>query len=228
MIKKELLDRAKEIEKKIVKKGEEIAEVVKLPDSPLFGKWSSKGITVIDHGLKDYISLKPVYLPKSFGRNARQKFHKSNYHIVERLMNHIPVSGHKGKKQWWCTGKQLGQGMTLLKIMVKTLELIEKRVKENPIQVIVRAVENASPCEEVTTVQYGGIRHPKAVETSPQRRIDLALRWITQGAKKQSRKSRKHIWDTLTDEIIAAAREDPKSFSVSKRNEVERQARGSR
>jgi small subunit ribosomal protein S7 len=92
----------------------------------------------------------------------------------------------------------------------------------------VRAIENAAPCEEVTTVQYGGIRHPKAVETSPQRRIDLALRWICQGAKNRSKKSKLHIWDTLANEVIAASNEDSKSFSVSKRNEVERQAAGSR
>ncbi len=228
MVKKELLEKAKEIEKRIVKKGEKAPEIVELPDILLFGKWSSKNIELRDPGLKDYINLKPVYIPKTFGRHATQKFHKSKYHIIERLMNHVPVSGHKGKKQTWCTGKQLGQGITLLKIVRKTLELIEEKTKQNPIQVVVRAVENAAPCEEVTTVQYGGIRHPKAIETSPQRRIDLALRWICQGAKNQSKKSKKHIWDALAEEIIAASKEDPRSFSVAKRIEAERQAAASR
>jgi hypothetical protein len=120
-VKKELLEKAKEIEKKIIKKGEKAKQVIDLPDTLLFGKWSSKGIRVRDPGLKEYISLKSVYLPKTFGRHATDKFHKSKYHIVERLINHIPVSGHKGKKQTWCTGRQSGQGITLLKTLYKSL-----------------------------------------------------------------------------------------------------------
>jgi small subunit ribosomal protein S7 len=98
----------------------------------------------------------------------------------------------------------------------------------NPIQVLVRAVENAAPCEEVTVVEYGGIRHPKAVDVAPQRRVDLALRWITQGSFQAAAKGKANIVSTLTSEIISANENDTKSFAVSKRNEVERQAQSSR
>lgn len=194
----------------------------------LFDKWSSEEVVVNDLGLKRYINLKPVMIPKTYGRVQNYKFGKSKAHIVERLMNHVPVSGHKGKKHWVSSGEHLGSGYTLIKIIKKTLEVIERKTKQNPIQVIVKAVENSSPKEETITIQYGGTRHPKAVDTSPQRRIDLSLRWITQAAKASSTRKKIKVWDALANEIIAASEGDPKSVAVNKANEVERQAQASR
>ena len=62
----------------------------------LFDKWESN-ITVQDPGLVKYINTKPVIIPRSFGRCSGKQFHKSQMHIVERLMNHMFVAGHKGK-----------------------------------------------------------------------------------------------------------------------------------
>lgn len=227
MVKKSLLKKAKEIvEKKVVKKGEEVQ--YDFSGIKLFDRWDAAGIEVRDPGLKRYINLEPVLVPKTFGRNQSNRFWKSKQHIVERLMNRVPVSGHKGKKHYWSSGDQLGQGHTLFKIIIRTLELVEKKAKKNPIEVVVRAVENAAPFEEVVTVAYGGIRHPKAVDCAPQRRVDLALRWMTQSAFQKSNKSKRNIWHTLADEVIKAANNDQSSYAVNKKFETERQAAASR
>lgn len=225
--KRALLAKAKEIEeKKVVKKGEEVK--IDFSGIKLFGKWDTSGITVSDSGLKKYINLRPVIVPKTYGRNQHIRFWKSKQHIIERLMNHVPVSGHKGKKHYWSSGDQAGQGNKLFTIMLKTLNLIEERTKKNPVEVVVKAIENASPREEVTTVQYGGIKYPKAVDVAPQRRIDLAMRWMTQGAFQASNKKKTHIWNTLSDEIVAAYTNDKKSVALTKKTETERQAAASR
>jgi len=227
MVKRSLLQKAKEIaEKKVVKKGEEVK--IDFSDIKLFNKWDSSGIEVKDPGLKRYINLKPIIVPKTFGRNQNTRFWKSKQHIVERLINKIPVSGHKGKKHYWSSGNQIGQGHTLFTIGFKTLMEIERKTKLNPIEVLVRAIENSSPREEVTTVQYGGIKHPKAVDCTPQRRIDLALRWMTQGAFQSSNKSKRNIWHTLADEVIKASNNEKTSTAVTKKFEAERQAAASR
>jgi len=227
MIKRSLLKKAKEIaEKKVVKKGEEVK--IDFSDIKLFNKWDSAGITVKDPGLRRYINLRPIIVPKTFGRNQNTRFWKSKQHIVERLINKVPVSGHKGKKHYWSSGNQIGQGHTLFSIAFKTLEEIERKTKLNPIEVLVRAIENSSPREEVTTVQYGGIKHPKAVDCTPQRRIDLALRWMTQGAFQASNKSKRNIWHTLADEVIKASNNEKNSTAVTKKFEAERQAAASR
>lgn len=225
--KKTLLAKAKEIEeKKIVKEGEEVK--IDFSSVKLFNRWDTSQIIVNDYGLKRYINLKPTIVPKSNGRYEHLKFWKSKAHIVERLMNHIPVSGHKGKKHYWSSGEQIGKGHKLFTIMLKTLTLIEQRTKLNPVEVVVRAIENAAPREEVTTVQYGGVKYPKAVDTAPQRRIDIAMRWMSQSAFQSSNKKKTHIWNTLAEEIISAANNDKKSFALNKKFEVERQAAASR
>lgn len=187
----------------------------------LFGKWDSE-VKVNDPGLAKYINLSSIYLPDSHGRFAKTRFGKSKMHIVERLANKLGVVGHKGKKHWRTSEYKTGKKQMQFKIVKDAFELIEKKTKENPIKILVMAIENSAPREEVTTIEVGGIRVPKQVDVSPQRRIDLALRWITQGAFQKS--SKVGIVKALADEIINAAEGSNKSFAVSKKIEVERQA----
>ncbi len=225
--KRAITKRAKEIiNKKFVREGEEIK--IEFPEVKLFNRWDCSNIKVKDPGLKKYINLRPTIVPKTHGRYQKIRFWKSKQHIIERLMNHVPVSGHKGKKHYWSSGDQVGQSHTLYKIIYKTLEEIEKRTKQNPVEVVVRAIENAAPREEVLTIQYGGIRYPKAVDCAPQRRVDLALRWMCQGAFQASNKSKKNIWHTLAQEIINAYNNDRQSYAITKKFETERQAAASR
>jgi len=52
---------------------------------------------------------------------------------------------------------------------------------------------------------------------------------MTQGAFNASRKNKRHVWDALADEIIAASNNDAtKSNCLTKRTDLERQAGGSR
>jgi small subunit ribosomal protein S7 len=194
----------------------------------LFNKYPSSGISVGDPGLRDYVSLKPVMVPRSFGRHAEKKFQKSKVNIIERLVNKLYSPGHKGKKHWrtseFCTGKSA----TATKIVRKTLEILERQTKKNPIETIAKAVENASPREEVTVIEMAGIRVPKQVDTSPQRRVDLALRWLIQGTFQATVNKKTPFEEGLAAEIIAASNNDPKSFAVSKKVETERQAAASK
>jgi len=67
-------------------------------DIKLFNRWDTSSIEVIDIGLKGYINLQPIIVPRTGGRNAFQRFYKNKTSIVERLMNKLMVPGHKGKK----------------------------------------------------------------------------------------------------------------------------------
>ncbi len=194
----------------------------------LFDKWETKDIVVTDIALRDYINLNPIIVPRTQGRFAKYRFWKSKQHIVERFMNKIMVPGHRGKKHKISSGVFAGKGNTVYKIMKETLELIETRTKKNPVEVLVKAIENAAPREEITTIEYGGARYPQAVDCSPQRRIDIALRQMTQGAYAKSFDSKKKISECLADEIIAACNLDQKSTALSKKLELERQSDSSR
>lgn len=193
----------------------------------LFNRWDS-AVNVSDPSLKQFINLEPRIVPQTFGRNQQKKFWKSKMHIVERLVNKVAVAGHRGKKHMRTSGRNVGKVHKITNIVREVFERIEKKTKSNPVQILVQAIENSAPREEVTVVEYGGIRHPRAVDVAPQRRVDLALRWITQGAFQAAAKGKAGIVSTLTKELILASEKDTKSYAVSKRYEVERQAMSSR
>ncbi|MBI2507472.1 30S ribosomal protein S7 [Candidatus Woesearchaeota archaeon] len=194
----------------------------------LFDNWDISGIKVEDRGVEKYINLNQVYVPRSSGRNVKIQFHKSYYSIIERLMNRLMVVGHKGKKHKYSSGHNLGKSTKMYKLVFKTLKLIEERTKKNPVEVLVKAIENAAPREEITTIEYGGARYPKAVECAPQRRIDLALRNISQGTYANSFGKKKKAHEALAEEILSAYSLNTKSNAIAKKLELERQADSAR
>lgn len=187
------------------------------PDIKLFEKWSTEGIEVADRGLQRYVGLRPVLSPHTGGRHEHKRFMKSSINIVERLLNNMMRHGREGGKKAKATG-----------IVRNALEVIHLKTGKNPIEVLLRAIENSAPCEETTRVSYGGIVYHQAVDMAPQRRLDLALRFISDGARQVSFSNPKTIDECLADEIIAAAARDSKSFSIRKRDEIERVALSSR
>ncbi|MET1160708.1 MAG: 30S ribosomal protein S7 [Thermoprotei archaeon] len=191
--------------------------IVKVNEIKLFGKWSYNNIIVRDPSLKRYICLKPVFLPHTGGRHEHRRFGKAEVPIVERLMNKLMRPGRN-------TGKK----HLAYNIVKKTFDLIYLKTGENPLQVLVRAIENAAPREETTRIMYGGIVYHVAVDVSPQRRVDLALRFLTEGARLKAFNNPIPIEEALAEEIILAANNDPKSYAIQKKEEIERIALSSR
>ncbi|RLF24221.1 MAG: 30S ribosomal protein S7 [Thermoprotei archaeon] len=202
---------------KKTKKEESQAEERKEPEIKLFGKWSYEDIEIRDPGLRRYICLKPVYLPHTGGRHAKKRFGKAEVPIVERLINKLMRPG-----------KNTGKKHLAYNIVKRAFDIIYLRTGENPLQVLVRAIENAAPREETTRIAYGGIVYHVAVDVSPQRRVDLALRFITEGARQAAFSNPKSIEECLAEEIILAAKNDPRSYAIRQKDEIERIALASR
>ncbi|PSH00517.1 MAG: 30S ribosomal protein S7, partial [Nanohaloarchaea archaeon SW_7_46_7] len=138
------------------------------------GRWDASEATVSDDGLVRYISLENILAPRSKGRHVEKQFYKADVPIVERLLNRLYVAGHRGQKHYITSGINTGDSEKLWNVIEDAFEMIEEETGENPIQVLVDAIENSSPTEEVVTYQRGGARARKAVLVSPQRRVDLA------------------------------------------------------
>ena len=194
----------------------------------IFNKWDVSGISVSDPGIKDYINLKPMFVLKSCGRHTDIRFHKNRTPIIERLMNKLMIPGHRGKLHKVSSGHCTGKSIHVANIVKNAFLIIEQKTKKNPVEVFIKALENSAPREVITTIEYGGARYPQAVECAPQRRIDLALRYMTQGAYAASFKKKTKIEEALANEIIAANNGDNKSNAIAKRLELERQAESSR
>jgi small subunit ribosomal protein S7 len=189
----------------------------KIPNLKLFGKWDFREVEVHDPGLKRYISLNPILIPHSGGHQEHKRFAKAKVNIVERLVNNMMRHGR-------CGGKKI----KAMNIVRNAFEIIWLKTSRNPIEILIRAIENSAPCEDVTRVSYGGIVYYISVDVAPQRRVDLALRFLTEGTRKASFSNPKSIDECLADELILAARRDVKSYAVQKRNEIERVALASR
>lgn len=192
----------------------------------LFGEWECADATVDDLGLRRYINTDNILAPKSRGRHGNNPFYKADVNIVERLMNALYVAGHKGKKHKRTSGHNVGKSHTAYNIIKNAFHLIEDETGENPVHVLVDAVENGAPQEEVVTYQRGGIMARKAVAISPQRRVDLALRHIAQGAYRS--RDGKKAYEAVAEEIIAASNADKDSYAAREKQRREREAQGAR
>ena len=215
--------------KKIIPKLNPFQQNIK--NMKMFGRWSTQDVIVSDPGLKAYMNLDPILVPTSLGRFTAKQFWKSKRPIVERLMIRMFVAGHRGKKHVRTSGHMTGKKINAYNVIIRTFEILEKKTKGNPIQAVVDAIEAASPREGITTIEYGGVRYPRSVDLSPQKRIDLALRWITQGAydKMVKSKGKKKIEQTLAEQILATIDYNQQaSFAYSKKYDLERQAKAAR
>ena len=183
----------------------------------LFGEWSFENIEVRDPGLKRYLKISPVFMPHSGGRHATRKFQKSEMSIIERFTNDLLKPGSSG-----------GDKPRVMNAVRTALKIVYVKTGRNPIEVLVRAVENCSPNEDTTRIGYGGVVYRLAVDISPQRRIDLALRFIAKGIKEQTFGNRKTFEEIIADQLVGAAQNDGNSFGVRRKREMERVAQASR
>ncbi|GAB4314882.1 MAG: 30S ribosomal protein S7 [Methanobacteriaceae archaeon] len=180
----------------------------------VFDKWDLEEVKVEDLGLVNYICLDEILVPHTLGRHVKRQFAKSRVSIVERLMNKVMK-----------TQRNSGKKNKAYNMVKEAFEIINKRSKQNPIQILVKAVENTAPREETTRIKYGGIGYQVAVDIAPQRRVDLALGFITRGAMQSSFKSKRSVEEALADELLLASESDTRSFAIQKKEEKERIAR---
>ena len=193
------------------------------PDAPvdeetsalLFERWSVDGIEFRDVSTERYITVTPV--AHTMGRHADKQFKKSQISIVERLINRLmQTDENTGKKQ------------LTTRMVREAFEIIHDRTGENPVQVLVRAVENSAPREETVRLKYGGISVPKAVDVSPQRRVDQALMFIAQGVHNTTFKSETDAAEALASQLVGAANNDVNTYAVEQKEEKERVAAAAR
>ena len=191
----------------------------------LFRKWDTTEITINDIGLKTAISPKQTIIPLDFGRSALKRFNKADVNIVERLANKLM---HFGKKYAKNTGRMGGKKTHSLNVVRTAFEIINLKTGKNPVEVLVRAVENSAPNEDTTRIVYGGTVYHVSVDVAPLRRVDLALRFIADGIKEATFSNPKPIEEYVAEHLILSANNDTNSPSIKKKNELERVAQASR
>ncbi|MGB9577239.1 MAG: 30S ribosomal protein S7 [Candidatus Micrarchaeia archaeon] len=200
-------------------------------EAKLFGKYSYDGITVDDPSIAPYISLKPVKIPHSFARHANKKFAKSKVNIVERLANKLMRGGtgeKLGGKVIRTHGKLQGKKTRTIKAVEEAFDIVATQTKQNPLQLLVKAIQYSAPREDITRIKMGGMNYQVATDISAQRRLDLALRNIALAALISSFAKKETLAEALAKEIILASANSPDSYSIKRKNETERMAKAAR
>ena len=183
-----------------------------MPVIPLFGKWDLTEVNIEDTTLEKYINLDAFQVPHTGGRHSKKRFGRGNLTVIERFINNLMRSEkYTGKK---------AQAYTVLK---NSFDIINSKKKENPAQIMVKALENSAPRAAVVSLRYGGIRVYSGVDVSPTRRVDTAIRNLCIGAIESSKKQRS-IENALSKELMLASEGNPDSYAVGKKEEIERQA----
>src|SRR3989344_2480887 len=172
----------------------------------IFDKYDVSKIEIKDAALKPYLNVRSKLLIKSHGRRNFENLGATKVNVIERLANRLAVPGHVGKKHKIITSWSSGKYNRNMKTMLQTMEIISKKTGKNPLQVIIDAIENGSPRDEITVIEHAGARYPQAVDCSPVRRVNLAVRWIVQGAYSKAFGKKTKIADSLANEIINAAK----------------------
>ena len=190
----------------------------------LFDKWSFDDINISDWTLERYINLKPIIIPQSCGRHEHRRFWKtSRVSIIERFVNRLLSPGYisskiKGHKSSYNSGKK----NKLIKSLINAFTLIELNTGENPIQILVDAICNSAPREETTKIAMGGISYASAVDIAPQRRVDLAIKYLVQAIGGRSHSSERMFEANIAQELALASRNSQESRAIKRKDEIER------
>jgi small subunit ribosomal protein S7 len=123
---------------------------------------------------------------------------------LSKFMNVIMESGKKAVAE---------------RIVYGALDLIEKKISKDPLEVFTTAMANIKPLVEVKSRRVGGANYQVPMEVRPIRRIALAMRWLKEAARKRGEKS---MAQRLANELMEAL--EGRGGAMKKRDEVHRMA----
>ena len=112
-----------------------------------------------------------------------------------------------------------GKKTLAYKIVYQTMDRLQEKTEQNPIQVLNEAIMNVRPIVEVKSKRVGGAAYQVPLDVTQERGTILAIRWILAAARSRSGMS---IVSKLTSEILDASKKT--GAAMKRRNEVHRMA----
>jgi small subunit ribosomal protein S7 len=108
-------------------------------------------------------------------------------------------------------------------IVYGALEIVETKLKTDPLNIFKQALDNVAPSIEVRSRRVGGATYQVPVEVRTERRQALAIRWLIQAARGRNDKT---MVDRLSAELIDAS--NNRGNAVKKREDTHRMAEANR
>ena len=104
-------------------------------------------------------------------------------------------------------------------ILYGAFDIIEKKLKEPPLEVFEKAVGNVKPVIEVKSRRVGGSTYQVPTEVIPTRRVALGIRWLILHSRERAEKTMR---EKLAGELIDAA--NNRGAAIKKREAVHKMA----
>lgn len=128
--------------------------------------------------------------------------------VLSKFMNAIMLDGKKS---------------TAERIVYGALDLVEAKVKSEPVRVFHDALENIKPTVEVRSRRVGGATYQVPVEVRVERRQALAIRWLVTASRSRNENTMR---ERLAGELMDAA--SNRGSAVKKREDTHRMAEANR
>jgi small subunit ribosomal protein S7 len=128
--------------------------------------------------------------------------------ILTKFMNSIMYDGKKSIAE---------------AIVYDAFDIIEQKLRSEPLPVFKQALDNVAPAIEVRSRRVGGATYQVPVEVRAERRQALAIRWIITAARGRNDKT---MVDRLSAELMDAA--NNRGNAVKKREDTHRMAEANR
>ncbi|GAB3502288.1 small ribosomal subunit protein uS7 [Emticicia fontis] len=104
-------------------------------------------------------------------------------------------------------------------IFYGALELVEKRTKENGLELWKKALSNVSPAVEVKSRRVGGATFQVPTEVRSERKQSLGMKWLISYSRRRGEKT---MTERLAGEIVAASKGE--GAAVKKKDDTHRMA----
>ena len=116
-----------------------------------------------------------------------------------------------------------GKKSTAQRLMYDALDIVEERMKRNPIEILEQSLRNVSPAIEVKPMRVGGATYQVPVEVAQERAVTLAMRWILDNARGRGGRN---MSEKLAAELMDAA--NGQGASVKRKDDTHRMAEANR
>ena len=128
--------------------------------------------------------------------------------VVSKFMNSLMLDGKKSAAE---------------RIVYGAFDLVEDRVKQDPVGVFHSALENIRPSVEVRSRRVGGATYQVPVEVRTERQQALAIRWLIDSSRKRGENT---MIERLSGELLDAS--NGRGQAVKKREDTHRMAEANR
>jgi small subunit ribosomal protein S7 len=128
--------------------------------------------------------------------------------VLSKFMNNLMLDGKKSVAE---------------NIVYGAFDLVQTKIKQDPVTVFHTALDNIRPAVEVRSRRVGGATYQVPVEVRPERAQALAIRWLISAARSRSEKT---MAARLSGELMDASQN--RGNAVKKREDTHRMAEANR